>query len=567
MRRRRSRASSADSKVLSFKLARRRAVRRSSRPARSSRPTGTRRCLPSLLSVSEHGRARSSRGRWRRPPRVPSASHRRVSTSSNGGPPSFRLRGSDDEDHWFRHVFDASGAAPTLRFDGLATVCDVYLDGALVLQSESMFVAHELPVPAGPTSSRSAHGRSTPLLAVPRKPRARWRSRVPRDNSLRWFRTSLLGRAPGLCSRAAGRRAVASRVGRWNGRRRRCRCDRCSTATTGSWRFDATDRRRARDHGRCRDVVAACRRRGASASATSNAGGRTPTESLISTTCRSRSDAGELTRAVGLRELGRAGRPRSRRACTLQVNGVPVFVRGVVWTPVPGLELRSTLVSLRDAGLNLIRVVGTTVYESAAFHDLCDELGLLVWQDLMFANMDYPFAEPAFRALVEPELRQALGRSRAGRAWRSSAGTARSSSRWACSVSTPRSREASCSTRRSRGCVAEAGSRRDIHPVRADRRRAAVPDRSRRRELLRRRRVPPAARGCAPRRCSLRVGMPRLRERPGCRAGHVHRRRHARRRCRLGLRRRARSLPRAVARGRARPIRTTGNERGSSRAS
>ena len=102
---------------------------------------------------------------------------------------------------------------------------------------------------------------------------------------------------------------------------------------------------------------------------------------------------------------------------------------------------------LRDAGLNLIRVVGTTVYESAAFHDLCDELGLLVWQDLMFANMDYPFSEPAFRALVEPELRQALEQVAGGRAWPSSAGTAKSNSRSGCSVSTRRSAAASCSTR------------------------------------------------------------------------------------------------------------------------
>src|SRR3954466_12144374 len=51
----------------------------------------------------------------------------------------------------------------------------------------------------------------------------------------------------------------------------------------------------------------------------------------------------------------------------------------------------------------MVRVVGPGVSESPAFHDLCDELGLLVWQDLMFANQDYPGEDPDFRALVQAE--------------------------------------------------------------------------------------------------------------------------------------------------------------------
>ena len=59
------------------------------------------------------------------------------------------FRGSDDDDHWFRTVVEAAGAAPTIELGGLATVCDVYLDGERVLRSESMFLAHELPVAPG----------------------------------------------------------------------------------------------------------------------------------------------------------------------------------------------------------------------------------------------------------------------------------------------------------------------------------------------------------------------------------------------------------------------------------
>jgi beta-mannosidase len=60
--------------------------------------------------------------------------------------------------------------------------------------------------------------------------------------------------------------------------------------------------------------------------------------------------------------------------------------------------------------MNMLRVGGTMVYESDDFLDLCDEFGILVWQDLMFANMDYPDGDEAFVAGVTAELKQQLER-------------------------------------------------------------------------------------------------------------------------------------------------------------
>jgi beta-mannosidase len=65
---------------------------------------------------------------------------------------------------------------------------------------------------------------------------------------------------------------------------------------------------------------------------------------------------------------------------------------------------------LRDAGFNLVRLAGTMLYESDAFHRLCDDLGLLVWQDMMFANMDYPFQDPDFHRTVAAEAESELSR-------------------------------------------------------------------------------------------------------------------------------------------------------------
>ncbi len=71
-----------------------------------------------------------------------------------------------------------------------------------------------------------------------------------------------------------------------------------------------------------------------------------------------------------------------------------------MWTPIDPIglapsedELRAELNRVRDAGMNMLRLPGTGAYETSAFHDLCDELGILVWQDFMFANLDYPIAD------------------------------------------------------------------------------------------------------------------------------------------------------------------------------
>jgi beta-mannosidase len=79
------------------------------------------------------------------------------------------------------------------------------------------------------------------------------------------------------------------------------------------------------------------------------------------------------------------------------VNSKPTFVKGVNYIPqdvflprVSNTAYEKLIVAAKDANINMIRVWGGGVYESNRFYELCDSLGLMVWQDFMFACAMYP---------------------------------------------------------------------------------------------------------------------------------------------------------------------------------
>ncbi|TCC53578.1 glycoside hydrolase family 2 protein [Kribbella capetownensis] len=100
----------------------------------------------------------------------------------------------------------------------------------------------------------------------------------------------------------------------------------------------------------------------------------------------------------------------------LSVNDKPIYVRGANWIPDDAFVTRlnratyeASLQDAVDAGMNLLRVWGGGIYESEDFYDICDEQGLLVWQDFLFACAAYSEDEP-MRSEVEAEARQAVTR-------------------------------------------------------------------------------------------------------------------------------------------------------------
>ena len=297
------------------------------------------------------------------------------------------LRFTREGDTFHAAFAGADGEQATLRIDGIATASVVRLNGEELLRSDSMHARHELPVTL--RADNALELECLPLDLEPRKPRARWRTAVA-DNALRFHRTSLLGRAPGFAPEPLtvgpyrGAWIVRGPAPRWTVRPdadgtvevscdvpAEVELDGVRTPVPGTVRVESPTLWWPHTHG---------------------------TPHLYQ--CRLLVDGEHVdTKRVGFRSLS--------PSLPLRVNDVDVFARGAVWTHVDG-DLREALEQVVACGLNMLRVVGLGAYESDAFHDLCDELGILVWQDFMFTNFDYPFSDDAFRRAVEDEVRAEL---------------------------------------------------------------------------------------------------------------------------------------------------------------
>jgi beta-mannosidase len=338
----------------------------------------------------------------------------------------------DGSEWWFRCRFDAPEGSPEgpwrLELGGLATVANVWLNDEHLVHSENMWVAHQVHAdrlePHNVLLLRFAA--LAPLLAQ-RRPRPRWRSLLLRSQNQRWYRTTLLGRVQGWASSGAP-------VGPWRPVRLR---------RVGTEPFVAERSVRATCDGP--DGVVALRLRlegvGAGTAVEVRVGDDSQTTTAVEADGSTVLDATIRVPAaerwwphthgpqplygVGLTvdgvdvDLGTVGFrtvdvDRADGAFTLSLNGIPIFCRGALWVPPDAVTLRSSEAALRtslqrlvDAGMNMVRIGGYMSYEDTVFWDLCDELGILVWQDCMLAGFDPP-EEPEFVESVRLEVTQQL---------------------------------------------------------------------------------------------------------------------------------------------------------------
>lgn len=124
---------------------------------------------------------------------------------------------------------------------------------------------------------------------------------------------------------------------------------------------------------------------------------------------------------IGLRTiaLDRGADPEGGHLFRFILNGVPIFARGASWLPADMLvgsvaedRVRALVGLARDGGMTMLRVWGGGIYEQDAFYDACDEQGVLVWQDFIFACVDYPESDPTFAAEVGREAEYQVKRLR-----------------------------------------------------------------------------------------------------------------------------------------------------------
>jgi beta-mannosidase len=101
------------------------------------------------------------------------------------------------------------------------------------------------------------------------------------------------------------------------------------------------------------------------------------------------------------------------------VNGIPIFAKGSNWIPADSFpsrlsadHLEHLIKSAAESHQNMLRVWGGGLYEEDRFYDLCDQYGLLIWQDFIFACSIYPLDESPFLENLEHEVRDNVRRLR-----------------------------------------------------------------------------------------------------------------------------------------------------------
>lgn len=349
----------------------------------------------------------------------------------------------DDFDWWYSCDFDGlrqdSNGRTYLKLGGLATLAEVWINDERILQSQNMFVPHALDVTALLKNENRLVicFRSMTEFLKEKRPRPKWKTRLVDNQQLRWVRTTLLGHIPGWTP-------AISPIGPWKSielesysdfRLASCdlrsNCDLPDTEVSGEFTVQALPDAPKLESATLEvgDCSFALTLEAKDESTLSLKGGGDIRQlalwwphthgkpELHDCALVLRADVSEMRFDLGKRGFKQVALLEDDGLVGLRVNGTDVFSRGACWTnndfsSLTGEEfdLRTSLQLAKDAGMNMLRVGGTMVYESDSFYRICDELGIMIWQDFMFANMDYPVEDSDFHQSIVLEVSDQLSR-------------------------------------------------------------------------------------------------------------------------------------------------------------
>jgi len=349
----------------------------------------------------------------------------------------------DDYDFWYKIYFNSDAdIGGSLQFDGLATLCQVWLNDVIILESDNMFVSHlvDISKKVKPKNILYLCFRSLSASFLQRRSRPKWKTKLVDQQQLRWTRTTLLGRIPGWSPPVAP-------VGPW----------KAISLCQNPYLTDVEIKTSI--NGSVGKVFFSCILMGENSLAVSliatlgQPDGKFE-DNLSIDICDEKIETGvrfsgelsidnvekwwphthgepvlyslkvdvlqdsvvtnSLDYNVGFKHVSI---DRESGNFIIKVNHETVFCRGACWTindivSLTGTpdDLENTLRLMRDAGANMIRIGGTMIYEQDLFYRLCDEFGIMIWQDFMFANMDYPTEDELFIDSIQTEAAQVLCR-------------------------------------------------------------------------------------------------------------------------------------------------------------
>lgn len=351
-----------------------------------------------------------------------------------------KLSEIDNRDHWYHLAFpppQKTYQQILLQFDGLLTYAEVYLNGQRVLDSFSAYHTHAVDVTNRLKASNQLWicFRATRPFLTAKQPRARYMTRLMSERHLRFLRTPVLGYTLGFSS-------PTKLVGPYRPIKLVCsnRFHLLSAGVETTLIGDCLGRAEVNvqltslgvfcesaklmlwddDLGQALNHIPLFIKK--------NDQNRYVLKGELESTIEAywphthgqpKRYRFEVEFGGGEKiSLGYYGFRRIERvegeSFRLNFNGIPIFFRGACWTPMNPVrlyndvdELRERLILLRDSGFNMLRIPGNMLYETDAFYALCDELGILVFQDFAFTNFDYPETEE-FLNSVEREVTQFL---------------------------------------------------------------------------------------------------------------------------------------------------------------